>query len=498
MAKRSLFLLLSFLVALTGCVSGPSTVRSEENKPDEPPQWVLKSPEDDSTYKYFVGTGTSKTGDTAEARSIAAGDIYSAIQRYIGVDVSAITIAENRASLDSFKTDITQTITQEGSARVAGFETFESWADHRRKPAVTIYLLARYSKIELAKEKKRQEELLKEEIEAIEGPEREGKALVSSGKYYEGAKEFLIAASNALNSKLANADIRFKRNIDQAARAVDAISLVKINDNISGLVGQELPEPLRIKAVAGASESDPGIPDVKLKVSYRELHRPSGNMRPKTSEITTDSSGYAEFEHPVPSFVGGSDVTVSLILNTELEGLDKAPSSQQELVENLEEMVVRKKAVYKLTFTSAAKSIKTGILMIDYDSEGNIVGINQSASALKSSLYDFNLTSLGVSPSELVGKNEFEIASLLTSRFKGQIERIIFGTVRIVDYRKSGNKVIAKASGTVQVLQTSTGNILMTGQREKSGLGNDNAGAASSAFKSMGQQLGTEIRNNLQ
>ena len=496
---RSFFLLLCVIAALSGCVSGPSPVRSDENKPDaaKPPEWTIKRPADDSTYKYFVGSGTSKTGDQAEARSIAAGDIYSAIQRYIGVDITAITIAENKASLDSFKTDITQTITQEGSSRVAGLETVESWADQRRKPSVTLFLLARYNKAELAKEKRRQEELLREELESIEGPEREGNELVAEGKFYDGAREFLVAASNALNSKLDNADIRFKRNIDQAIRAVETISLVKLNDNITGLAGEKLPEPLRLKAVAGASEADPGVPNVKLKVSYRELHRPSGNMRPKTSEITTDGQGLAEFEHPVPEFVGESNVTISLILDTDLEGLDDAPMSQQEVVENLAERIVRKKAVYKLTFTSQAKRIKTGILMIDYDSQGSITGLSQSASTLKSSLYDFNLSVLSISPSELSGKSDFEITSLLKNRFAGQVDRIIFGTVRITSYRKSGSKTIAKASGTVSVLETPSGNILMSAQREKSGLGNNNEGAASSAFKAMGKLLGRQIRNNL-
>ena len=77
------------------------------------------------------------------------------------------------------------------------------------------------------------------------------------------------------------------------------------------------------------------------------------------------------------------------------------------------------------------------------------------------------------------------------------MDRIIFGTVRVMSYRKSGSKTIAKASGTVSVLETSSGNILMSAQREKSGLGNNNEGAASSAFKAMGKLLGTQIRNNL-
>jgi hypothetical protein len=487
------------LLVLFGCVSAPSPVSSEESTDDKdkPPSWVAKRPEDDSTYKYFVGSGTSNTGDQAEAKSIAGGEIYSAIQRFMGVDVKSISIAENRASLDEFKTSITQIVTQEGSARVAGFEIVESWADAKRKPAVTIHLLARYNKQELAKEKKRQEELLREELESIAGPEREGRESVAAGRYYDGAKEFLIAASNALNSKLENTDIRFKRNLDQAVAAIDQINLIKLNDNIEGMVGQKLPEPLKIKVSSGPSESDSGIPNVNLRVIYRELHRSSGKLRPRETEITTDQEGFASFQHPIPSFVGRSEVTLALILDLTLEGLDKATTGQQELVENLAEVVARKKVQYRLDFSSGAKEIKTGILLLEYDSEENLTGFTEGTSALKSALYDFDLAGLTVSPRDVDGKSDLELGAFLSEKFGNQVERIIFGTVRIVSFRKSGNKTVAKAAGTVQVIEAATGSILYSSQREKSGLGDDERSASLNAYKSIGSQLGKEIRNNL-
>jgi len=160
MVKSSFLLSAAVALILSGCVSGPSPAGGDEpssTDTESPPSWVSDRPEDDARYKYFVGTGTSQEGDTAEARRIAAGDILSAIQRFIGVDVSVVTIAENRATLDSFQADITQTLVQEGAARVAGFEIVESWADRSREPALTLYLLARYEKGELLEEKRRQE-----------------------------------------------------------------------------------------------------------------------------------------------------------------------------------------------------------------------------------------------------------------------------------------------------------------------------------------------------
>ena len=66
-----------------------------------------------------------------------------------------------------------------------------------------------------------------------------------------------------------------------------------------------------------------------------------------------------------------------------------------------------------------------------------------------------------------------------------------------MSFRKSGKKIFAKASGSVQVIEAATGSILFSSQREKSGLGDDEASASLNAYKSVGKQLGKEIRNNL-
>ena len=291
--------------------------------------------------------------------------------------------------------------------------------------------------------------------------------------------------------------MKFKRNIDQAMDAIEHINLIKLNDNLAARAGEPLSEPLQIIVVAGSTVSDPGVPGVKLEVGYKALHKPSGRLRPKSAEIKTDQDGVAGFDHPVPEFVGTSDVRIYLDLRAKLEGLESARGSRQDLVDGLESLILNKSVAYKITVTSGAKSIKTGVLLVDYDAEGGIAGTTESSSALKSALSGFNLTTLRAAASELDGRDESEIVSLLKAQHADRVERILFGTVRIVETSQRYGRTVAKAAGSVQVIDVASGEILYSGQKEKSGMGRDEKSATASAFKEMGKLLGGEIKNNL-
>jgi hypothetical protein len=496
MYQKTLFLILPLILLVSGCVGGPEP-DSDNTQSGSPPDWVLKRPPDDSNYFYFIGTGTSEKGDESEAGEIAIAGLFADIMRYIGVTVTVETEATAKAGLDEFEASIIQTVTQEGSARVVGFELIDKWIDYRNAPAVTIHLLSRYDRDELEKEKARIEALFIEKYEAISGPEKLGQEYVAQGRYYEAAIQFIIAASAAYKSDVANADIKFKRNIDQAMVSIEKINLIKINDNLIGLVGQSLPEAFQIKVVTGGSLNDTGIPNVAIRVFYQEFHEPTGKMKFKETSIKTDENGIASFIHPVPQFVGPGTVTFSLDLESYMEGLDDIPPAQEDLVAGLQELIIKKKAVFDFTVTSNAGNIKTGILVIDYDQNGNIIGINSTAASIQSQLYDFNLMSLSISLSTLQNKSREEIISLLKRNYGGSLERIIFGTVKIIQFTQSDGKIFAKASGTIEVQEISTGNILYTVSKEKSGMGDSNMDAQDRAFNAIGELFGQLIKNNL-
>ncbi len=493
MLKKCLLLTFLFLLILD-CVSEP-TPDNNENEID-PPDWVLAKPQDDNAFMYFTGTGTSDSGDSAEAKNFASSGLLAEIMQYIGVTVTTETEATAKATLDQFEADITQTVTQESTATLAGFEVIEIWIDDRRAPAITIYILARYSKIELDKEKARIEALVIEQDEAISIPEAEGMNLFSEGRYYEAAIKFIAAASAAAKSTVSNADIKFKRNIDYAMSSIEQINLIKINDNISGLAGQEL-VLFKSKVVTGGSVDDPGVPDVAILISYRELYAPTGRLVFRNQSIKTDNSGIATFNHPIPDFVGSSEVSFSLDLSAYLDDLQEVPDELEALVHSLEELIVKKNVIFSFEVTSNAKNIKTGIYIINYDENNTITGTLDSASGLQSVLSDYNLVSLSLSTSELRSMNRDEIIAALKEKYAGQIERLLFGTVKIENYSENSGRIFAETTATIQVWELSTNILIYTTNKDKNGMGGTNSEAAFNANQDIGVMLGNDVRNNL-
>jgi hypothetical protein len=186
--------------------------------------------------------------------------------RYIGVRVTADTIAKVKASIDTFKSDVEQTISQAGSGRITGLQIADKYVE-KRPEGTTVYLLARYNRADLAKEKQRMEEVFLEQRRAYEGPEREAKGLELSGDYYAAAIKYMEAAVAGAKSGMENARIIFERNVDSAKAAVGRISLIKLNDNLRTAAGMPFADPFSLKVVAGAGAEDQGISGVDLMVS---------------------------------------------------------------------------------------------------------------------------------------------------------------------------------------------------------------------------------------
>lgn len=489
MEKTTIFAVI-IIILFSGCVSQPDV------KQINPPEWVLAKPGDDIEYMYFTGTGTSGAGDLGEAKNAATSGLLAEIMQYIGVTVTTETQATATATLDRFQADITQTVIQESEATLAGFEVTETWVDERSSPAVTIHILARYSKSELNKEKARLEALFLEQQEAISGPEKEGLDLFSRGRFYNAAIKFITAAGAASKSDIANAEIKFKRNINQAMSSIEQINIIKVNDNITGTAGSEL-EPFTAKIVTGGSLSDPGVPDASILISYRELYAPTGRLVFRNQTIKTDNTGTAVFNHPVPQFTGKSEVSFSLDLSAYLDDLQNVPDEYDELVHSLEVLIAKKNVTFNFEVTSNAANIKTGIFIINYDQNNNILNTQDSATGLLSALSDFNLLNLSLSQPDITGHNRDEIILALKEQYSGSIERLLFGTVKLENYSENSNRYFAEVTATVQVWDLESDILLYTVNKDKNGMGGNRSEALLNANREIGVMLGNDIKNNL-
>ena len=477
-------------VILIGCAGGPAPS-------GPPPQWIAQRPQDDQGYFYFTGSGTSATGDLNEARATATGEVMAEIMRYIGVRVTADTEAKARSDLNTFQASVEQTVRQTGSARVAGLEIQDTWVDNRNRPASTVHMLVRYQKPELLKEKQRLEALFQEVIDSVAVPEQNGDKLVSSGRHYEAALSYITAADASTKEGIENADVKFKRNVGKAIAAVEKLSLLKLNDNIKTMAGQAFAEPLRARLVAGAVATDPGVPDASIRVTYNEVNAGTGRTRVRTQDVATDSGGVATFQHPVPTFVGAQSVDMSLDMTKYTELLYDAPRAFRDQVDALEQLAISRKISFRISVDSMARTVPTGVLILDYDRTGALAGIWETGSSLQSGLSGFSLRTLSFTNAELAGKSVDDVVALVRARYAAQVQRLVIGSTRIVDVSRREGRTFARAEADVQVVDLATGAVLLSTGRQKSGMGTAEADAQNRAYRDIGRELGEDIANRL-
>ncbi|MBN1699757.1 MAG: hypothetical protein JW881_19740 [Spirochaetales bacterium] len=491
-------IVICLFIVLAGCVSSsPSKENAGKTAAKSAPDWFFNPPKDDAKNKYFIGSGSSETGDISAAEDNAIRDLMDQIIMYIGVQVTSDTTSTAVASLDDFESDIRQTVKVKGSARVTGFEIKEK-LPHEKDGKLTMYILAAYNKIELEKERERIRKIFEEQYEAISGPEAEGERLAGSGKYYEAAIKFMEAAGAAASSKVENAEIKFERNINKAKSAVEKINLIKLNDNITGLAGQSLPEPFMLKVTSGASEDSPGIPDVVLDVGYTEINN-AGKTRYKSQKMKTDENGICSFEHPIPDFVGAADVKMSLDFDSYMEPLWDTPSEFSEMVDGLDSLIISKKATFAFAVESNAKNIDTGIVILDIDVDAEAVKKTETASSLLGTLTDerFKIRLLNLNPGDLKDKSDYDIIAILSNKYASQVKRAVFGTARVLSFSEKSGKTFAKCSATIQVVDLESGEILLTVVKTVNAMGSDEKTAQSDGFRRLGEEIGKEIKNKL-
>jgi hypothetical protein len=483
-------LVTAVLLALTlvGCAGGAATRPA--------PDWVTTPPGEDRDFMYFTGSGSSPEGDQVKAEEIARGALIDTIMQYLGAKITAETTSVARATVDSFQTDVRQQITQSSSGRIAGLSLADTWVD-RQKARTIVYLLAKFAKTDLAREKKRIEAVFQEQIAAVSGPEAEAKAMEEEGRHYEAAVKYIEAAAAAAKSDLDNAAIKFERNINQAKAALDRISLVKLNDNLKTAAGKPFADPFRLKVVTGAAAADPGVPDAVLIASYAEIR--SGSKQMRAVPLKTGDDGVASFTYPVPEFVGSERLTVGIDLSVYLATLRKLPKGLQVMVGGLEDLAAKKRAVFSLEVISQARDIPTGIAVASLDIEGTPLGANDFAAGILKMLTGarFKVKSVALDAARIVGRDDAEVMAAAASRGADASGRVIFGSAQVTGTEQDGEMTIARASATVKVADMKTGAILLTVTRSKTVPVKGAAAALASVLQKLGEDVGQEIANKL-
>jgi hypothetical protein len=486
--KRGLFIFFLMFITLFTF----STVDAFGQSGKELPDWVKNPPADTAEFVYFSGQGFSADKNISDAEKRATDDLIGGIMRFVGVRITSKTSTNAVATADSFESILRKEVSQTGTARVTSFQIVNKWI-HTLDVGITVYILARYNKTELYKEKERLEKLFIETIEAVEKPQREGDEYYRQGRYYEAVIRFLEATLAAAESDLENKDIYVNRNIDDAMKTLERINLYKLSDNIKAFVGEEVKQPFTLKVAAGPVEDTRGVAEVALEFTYKKLK--NSLKITETTIIKTDKEGMIQFIHPICQFVGGETVNVTLSLGSYLAKLENIPTKYETKVNGFKLLALSKTVTFNFTVFAKSKDIPSGIVMADLDNNGTcIAGSSKTASGVLESLTQngFKIKIISLNPALILAKSDSDILKLIKSNTK-DIERSIYGSAQIIDVKKNGPKYIAKVTGTVKVIDLKNGSILFEKTIKDNALGATQEEAKDSAFKQMGIKLGIAL-----
>lgn len=282
--KYGLFLLACILLLSFGNNVFSSKPRLLYSSQKKRPKWIVKPPKLKEDL-YFVGT---KTGSESldEGKKSAVDGAVKEIVEFFGI--TAKTSYEEKASY--FSTKILDQIQTKGEARIAGLDVeemyYEEWQEEEGRKTYNVFVLIRYPKEELEKEKRR---LIKEE----ERKRKEAQAMIKQGDKNAQKGEISDALGNYASAltllDYVEGGQEMKSQVYNQAGAVlrklgmEALDYEKEGDTVTGLKNS-----LRVKAFFKDKDNPEPLKHFPVEFQFKQG---SGILDKK---VFTDEKGIAE------------------------------------------------------------------------------------------------------------------------------------------------------------------------------------------------------------
>jgi len=469
-------------VLLTACVSKPVTPTRTA-----PPDWVLRTPAPDANNTYFVGS-SSGGGDLAKATDDATANLIAGIMNYMGTRITVDSTATARATLDSYQADIAQSVRSEASGRLSGFMVKERFEAPGPDNSVIVYILAAYQTRELEKEKARIAAVFQEKIDAVAVPERAGDSAQAAGRWFDAIKFYVEAAAAAAGADIDNAAIKAERNVNKARQVLAKLNLLQLDFPSEANLGKAFPQPFRVRLVYGEGSNAPGIPGAEVLVRYQRLQA-NGRTQTRTERLLSDAQGIVSFSPPAPDVVGRSRLSFELNLASARELIDGFPRSFDAYADALVQDMSRRSLTLEYTVVSLARTIATGVSIIDLTDNGNLSSSSLGQGGIFETLARerFIVSLAPINSSLLVAMNDSAIYQAAKAEWlnKGGMRRYIYGTTRIEAAERDGTMWKATARMVVKCVDLENGQILYSSERTAIAIGNTEDQARRNAISSV-------------
>lgn len=489
-ARAGVLLTVVAVAVLAGCASSPQASRRA-------PEWVLEPPQATERHEFFVSTGTDVSGDLQAAEQEAASALLTRINQALGVDVSVLTTARARSTLDEYEASVLEEVTQSGSGRLEGFRIADRYVV-REEERVTVHLLGEYERTALAAERAKRRELLAEREALLVERERAADRAVASGRLADGLALYLGLANAAAREDEAdggsrNAPTVLARALQKAADAMAGVRLQPVSGPTRVESGSAPDAPVQFVARDAAGRGVPGVP---VEVSYRDEGARRSVVRRTT--LTSDENGFVRFAFPVVRVVGEVEVTARLQtagIGPLLDGLPDAVEAERKA---LEAVLATPRAVWRFTAFSRAREIPTTVVIAETDAAGVPMESRRTADGVVESLSaaGFRLLSSGVDAARFAGSDGAQLVRALQTSLPADARRVVTGTASISDY-SDDDGVLVKVVATISVVDLSSGEIVYSTSAVKNARSATAERAITTAFVQLGRTIGAELAARL-
>lgn len=485
--RATLVLFAAATLVVAGCATAPRPERGV-------PEWVLEPPQPTDRHEFFVATGTDASGDVQAAEEQAASSLLTRINQALGVDVSVLTTAEARSTLDEYEASVRQEVTQSGSGRLEGFRVADRYVA-RDEGRVTVHLLGEYERAAFAAEREKRRELVAEREALLVERERDADRAVESGRLADGLALYLGVANAAARAQDGTrvAPVVLERALQKAADAVAGLRLEPVSGPTRVETGTTPEDPVQF---AARDASGRGVQGVPVEISYRDE---SGNRTVvRRSTVTSDENGFVRFAFPRVRVVGEVEVTARLDtsgVRPSLAGLPDAVDAEREAIEAA---LAAPRAVWRFLAYSRAREIPTTVVIAETDAAGIPMESRRTAEGVVQSLSEagFRLLSSGVDASRFAGADESDLVRALQTSLPADARRVVTGTASISDY-SDDDGVLVKVVATIRVVDLASGEIVYSTSAVKNARSATAERAITTAFVQLGRAIGEELAARL-
>jgi len=449
----------------------------------EAPEWTLKPPRDSETHRTIRGQGAAETA--AGAQLAASDDLKSTLIEMMELGLVEYWSDEGADAFEVLFGEILQAIkTADPSDFGVELGAKDAWKNAGAQVRYAVEI--NWEREAFAEQAARLFELTGAANPRIQSYVLRARAAIREDEIYEAA---LLWATVAGISKRADIEAGYRTALEEVERSLDSleISLVGIPDRV--FVGLRPATPVFFSV---KSHGKP-VGNAEFIITYPNRAR-DGSVYSAKARVFSDAEGLVSFRPPEVVVAGTQEVTIAPSARPFLDLFGEVrDASIQEFEANLE----RTRAVASYEAQMRIRFIPMGILIVETDLVGNVLGETDAAEGLFDDLIadGFNVSIMELDPSEILLLSERALLRDLKAdaRFGNKYERVIHGRVSLESFEQVGDTYTVRVSGVLAMSDIQRQVILSRLEITKTSQGTASQQAISAAFRQLGHSFAEEI-----